>query len=76
MMPMTFNPVITLMQAARNGGSPMRTLEAMARNNPQAAQALQLVSGRNSEQLKQLATNMCRERGTTPEALARQLGLK
>lgn len=76
MMPMTFNPVFALLQAARNGGSPMQMLQSLARNNPQAAQALQLVSGRSPEQLKQLATNMCRERGTTPEALARQLGLK
>ena len=76
MIPMTVNPVFALLQAARSGGSPMRTLETLARSNPQAAQALQLVRGRNSEQLKQLATNMCRERGTTPEALARQLGLK
>lgn len=76
MTPMTVNPLFALMQAARSGGSPMQTLQSLARSNSKAAQALQLVSGRSPEQLKQLATNMCRERGTTPEALARQLGLK
>ena len=51
-------------------------LQQLASSNPQAAQALQLLSGKTPQQLQQIALNMARERGTTVEDVARQLGIK
>ena len=70
------NPLMMLLQAARTGGNPMQMLRQMAAQNPAAAQAMNIVNGKTPQQLQQIAMNMCRERGTTPEAIARQLGLK
>lgn len=69
------NPLMQLMQTARQGGNPLVMLQQMAGSNPQAAQAYQLLNGKNPQQLQQIAMNMAKERGTTVEAVARQLGL-
>lgn len=63
------------MQNARRGGNPLQLLQQMSVNDPQAAQALKMLSGKSPQQLQQMAQNMARERGTTVEAVARQLGL-
>ena len=71
------NPMINqLAMLARNGGNPMQMLQQMAANNPQAAQAMRMIQGKSPQQLQQMAMNMCRERGTTPEAVMRQLGIR
>ena len=70
------NPLLQLMQTAQRGGNPLAMLQQMAGSNPQAAQAYQLLNGKNPQQLQQIATNMARERGTTVEEVARQLGIK
>lgn len=70
------NPLMMLLQAGRNGGNPMQMLQQMAQRNPAAAQAMNIVRGKSPEQLRQIANNMARERGTTPEEIARQLGIK
>lgn len=64
-----------LMQAARNGGNPMQLLQGMARNNPQIGQAMNIIQGKNPQQLEQVARNMAKERGIDIEAMARQMGL-
>lgn len=69
---------INLMQMAslmKSGGNPMAMLQRMAASNPQAAQAMQIINGKSPEQLRQIAINMARERGTTPEQIAKSLGL-
>ena len=70
------NPMQLILTAMRNGGDPRRLIEQMARQNPQMAQAAQMISGKSPQQLQQMAMNMCRECGTTPEAVLRQLGIK
>lgn len=70
------NPMQLIMTAVQRGADPARLVEQMARSNPQMAQAAQMISGKSPQQLQQMALNMCREQGTTPEAVLRQLGIK
>lgn len=70
------NPLQLLVAALQRGADPTQMIAQMARNNPQMAQASRMISGKSPQQLQQMALNMCRERGTSPEAVLRQLGLK
>ena len=72
---MMSNPIFQLANIARNGGNAMQMLQRMAAQNPQAAQAINLIQGKTPQQLQQIATNMARERGTTPQEIAHSLGL-
>ena len=60
----------------QGGADPNALLSQMARSDPRAAQALQMMQGKNSQQLRQMAENMARERGTSVEQIAQALGLK
>ena len=53
----------------------MQLLQQMAGQNPQAAQAMRLIQGKNPQQLQQIAENMAKERGISIDYLARQLGV-
>lgn len=53
----------------------MGMIQQMAQSNPQMAQAMQFIQGKSPQQLQQIATNMAKERGTTVEQIARQMGL-
>lgn len=67
------NPMQMILQAAQMGHDPMETLQQMAATNPQAAQALKLMQGKSPQQLRQIATNMAKQMGTTPEAIVQSL---
>ncbi len=69
------NPMQLLVTAAMNGGNVTQMINQMARNNPQMAQAAQMISGKSPQQLQQMAMNMCRERGISPEDIIKQLGV-
>lgn len=73
---MMTNPMAQILNLARTGGNPQQLLMQMAASDPRAAQAMQIINGKTPEQLKQIATNMCRERGTTPEQLIQSFGLE
>lgn len=64
-----------LMQTIKSGGNPMATIQQMAQGNPQMQQAMQMIQGKSPEQLQRMAQNMCKERGTTPEAIMQQFGI-
>ena len=64
-----------LVQTMRGGGDPMQLLQKMAGQNPQAAQALKMIQGKNPQQLKTMAENMAKERGVSINDIARQLGI-
>lgn len=70
------NPAMQMLDAMRRGQNPKQVLMGMARNNPQVNQVMQMMQGKSPEQLRQLASNMAAERGTTIEDVARQLGLQ
>lgn len=72
---MNNNPLMALMQLARSGGNPMQMLSQMAGRDPRAAQAMKLIQGKSPQQLRQVAENMARERGTTLDEIARQMGV-
>ncbi len=76
MMPMMNNPAMQLMSMVRNGGNPMQMLQQLAGRNPQAAQVMRMIRGKNPQQLRSMAENMCRERGTSIEQVAQQLGIQ
>nr|DAH81026.1 MAG TPA: SeqA protein N-terminal domain [Caudoviricetes sp.] len=70
------NPIMMLIQAAQGGGDPIQILGQMAGNNPMMAQALKMVQGKSPDQLRQMAENMARERGTSAEEILRGLGIR
>lgn len=70
------NPAMQMLDAMRRGQNPKQVLMGMARNNPQVNQVMQMMQGKSPDQLRQLASNMAAERGTTIEDVARQLGLQ
>ena len=72
---MMSNPIFQLANIARNGGNAIQMLQRMAAQNPQASQAINMIQGKTQQQLQQIATNMAKERGTTPQEIARSLGL-
>ena len=74
MFPMN-NPVLALVQAMQKGQNPMALMQSMAQQNPQVAQALQMVQGRSPQQLQQMAQNMARERGIDLNQMLRQMGI-
>lgn len=69
------NPMQMALQMARAGKDPMSLLNTMSRQNPQLAQAMRLIQGKSPEQLRQTAENMAKERGTTLEQMAQQMGI-
>ena len=73
-MPMN-NPVFALVNAMQSGKNPMALVQQMAARDPQMRQFMQMVNGKSPEQLRQMAENMARERGTTINDVARQLGI-
>ena len=68
--------MMQLIGAMRNGGNPYQLMQQMAMSDPRAAQAMQMMQGKSPAELRQMATNMCRERGTTPETVMQQLGIR
>ena len=63
-----------MMQAAQRGMSPQQFFQQYA-GNPEVAKIAQIAQGKNHEQLMQTAANMAKERGTSLEAVAQQMGL-
>ena len=74
MYPMS-NPMMSMVQMAMGGMSPMQYLQQRMGQNPQFAQAMNLIQGKTPEQLHQIADNMAKQRGTTVEEIARQYGI-
>lgn len=75
MMPQMNNPLFQMINIARNGGNPMQLMQQMARSNPQVNQVMQMMDGKNPQQLRTMCENMCKERGTTIEQVAHQIGI-
>ena len=74
MFPMN-NPVLALVQAMHQGQNPMALMQTMAQQNPQVAQALQMMQGKSPQQLRQMAQNMAQERGVDLNQMLRQMGI-
>ena len=63
-----------MMQAAQRGMSPQQFFQQYA-GNPKVAQIAKIAQGKNRDQLMQTASNMAKERGTSLETLAQQMGI-
>ena len=70
------NLVNSLLRNMQGGMNPNALLSQMARSDPRVAQALQMLQGKSPDQLRTMAENMARERGTSVEEIARSLGIK
>lgn len=74
MIPMN-STLFQMINMARNGGNPMQMIQQMARSNPQINQVMQMMNGKSPDQLRQMASNMAKERGMSLEQVAQQLGI-
>lgn len=63
-----------MMQAAQSGMSPQQFFQQYA-GNPEVAQIAKIAQGKSQEQLMQTASNMAKERGTSLENIAQQMGI-
>lgn len=72
---MNGNPLMMALQMAQRGKNPMQMFQHMAQQNPQMAQAMNIINGKNSSQLRTVAENMAKERGIDLEKMAQSMGL-
>ena len=70
------NPIAMLVNMQNAGKNPMAVLEQMAGQSPQVGQFLKMVRGKSPDQLRTIAENMAKERGTTVDMIAQQLGMR
>lgn len=65
----------SLFQMMQQGVNPNALLNQMAHQNPALQQALGLLNGKNQQQQMQVLEDMARQRGTTLQQVAQQMGL-
>lgn len=63
-----------MMQAAQRGMTPQQFFQQHGQD-PQVAQLAKIAQGKDRDQLMQTASNMARQRGTTLDAFAQQMGI-
>ncbi|MBR3795725.1 MAG: hypothetical protein IKK34_06820 [Clostridia bacterium] len=69
------NPMAMVMQMMRTrNGNPAPLLEQLARQNPAMRQAMDMARGKSPQELRQIADNMARQRGTTVDNIIKQMG--
>lgn len=69
------NPLLMAVQMLNAGQNPASFMQQAAARDPRIAQAMQMIRGKNPQQVEQIARNMARERGIDINALAQQLGI-
>lgn len=69
----SMNPLEQIVAGVKRGVNPMQLIQQMAGSSPQAAQAMKMMQGKSPEQLRQIALNMCKERGINPDTMIQQL---
>ena len=69
------NPILQLAQLARGGGNVMQAIQQMGGQDKRIAQAYGMMQGKSPQQLRMIAENMAKERGTNVGDIMRQLGL-
>ena len=70
------DPFSAILRNIQGGANPNALLGQIARSDPRAAQALQMLQGKNSDQLRTMAENMAKERGTSVDQIAQSLGIR
>lgn len=69
-------PMGLLMRAAQGGGNPMQVLPQMAQSNPQMRQGVQIIQGKDEQQLEKTARSMAQERGVDINQILSSLGIE
>ena len=72
---MTNNPLASLMGMIRGGGNPQTLITQLAQSNPQVRQAMQMMQGKSSAELRQIAFNIAKEQRVNINDVLRQLGV-
>lgn len=72
---MSNNPILQLARLARGGGNVMQAIQQMGGQDKRIAQAYGMMQGKSPQQLRMIAENMAKERGTNVGDIMRQLGL-
>ena len=70
------NTMAQIMQMMQGGQNPTAILDMLSGVSPQVRQVKDIMRGKSSAELEQMARNMARERGTTIEDIARSLGIQ
>ena len=65
-----------MMTPMNNMGQIIQKINMVMQANAKARQIGQTITNKPQGELEQFVRNMCRERGTTPEELARSLGIQ
>lgn len=73
---MQINPLQMLMSAMQQRINPMTYLQQQSQRVPAFGQLSRMIQGKSSKQLREMAEGMARERGTTLDAVAQQMGIK
>lgn len=73
---MQINPLQMLMSAMQQRINPMTYLQQQSQRVPAFGQLSRMIQGKSSQQLREMAEGMARERGTTLDAVAQQMGIK
>lgn len=59
----------------KEGFNPMMLMQQAAKNDPRLNQVMQMMNGKSPDQIRNMASNMAKERGTTIEQVAHQMGI-
>lgn len=69
------SPIMEIANLVRLGQNPMSMIQMLSGQNPQIAQGMNLIRGKNANQLQATAVNLAKERGIDLNQLAQSLGL-
>lgn len=69
------NPIMQMVQAFNGGGNPLQLLGSMAGADPRIGQAMQMMRGKNAQQLQQMAQNLAANSGINLPNMIKSLGL-
>lgn len=70
------NNPLQLIGMLQNSNNPMGIVKQMFGNNPRYAQIMQIIQGKNPQQLEQYVRNLYQSQGQDINAMASQFGLK
>ena len=68
-------PMQMLQMLMGGQGNPMQMIQQMAQGNPQMQQVLNSIQGKGPDQLREMAENLAKERGTSIEEVAKKFGM-
>ena len=70
------NPLFQVMELSRKGVPAIQAIQQVAmQGNPQMQQFFKSIQGKSQDELKKMAENVAKERGTTINEVARNLGI-